>query len=530
MRHFNVADPVGREDHYAVPPLDRVNPDEILSLIREGRYFVLHGPKLTGKTSTLLALRNLLNGGDAGEYRCAYVNVQSAWSARGDVALAMERIASEIAREARLTLGDEATAQAAREIDADAFPRDDALADLLATWSRAASEPLVLLIDEVDELMGAPMISFLRQLQAGYPNRPAAFPQSVVLCGVRDVRDHRNHTRSEEEAIAAGSVFDIEAKSIELPDFTRADVAALLGQHTKETGQEFAPRAIAAVWEQTRGQPWLVNALAKKTCFRAGKPRERCGPVEERDVFAAREELIQRGDFPVNRLHDKLLEPWVRRVIGPLLSGDDGHYSRRDFERVGDLGLVASGQALQVANPIYGEAIPRTLTRMLESEIQLEETDRFADATGALDMDALLAAFQEFFSEDAERLIARAHYEEAGPQLVLQAFLHRVVKGKGRLERSYAAGSRRVELAVVWPTGTESAQRFAVVCTKVEEGRALAPEIERGVERTAVRMDASGADAGHLVVFDLREGRSWADRTYRKRRAWNDVSITVWGA
>ncbi len=43
-------------------------------------------------------------------------------------------------------------------------------------------------------------------------------------------------------------------------------------------------------------------------------------------------------------------------------------------------------------------------------------------------------------------------------------------------------------------------------------------------------MDASGADAGRLVVFDVREGRSWAERIHRKRRAWKDVPVTVWGA
>ena len=33
--------------------------------------------------------------------------------------------------------------------------------------------------------------SVLRQLRAGYEKRPEGFPQSVVLCGVRDIRDYR---------------------------------------------------------------------------------------------------------------------------------------------------------------------------------------------------------------------------------------------------------------------------------------------------------------------------------------------------
>ena len=78
MRFFNVAGPVCLDEHYAVPPLDRVDVDEILALIRTKQYFVLHAPRQTGKTSALIALRDLLNCGEAGDFRCVDVNVESA--------------------------------------------------------------------------------------------------------------------------------------------------------------------------------------------------------------------------------------------------------------------------------------------------------------------------------------------------------------------------------------------------------------------------------------------------------------------
>ena len=55
----------------------------------------------------------------------------------------------------------------------------------------------MLLIDEIDTLIGDTLISVLRQLRAGYVRRPESFPQSVVLCGVRDVRDYRIHSSTE---------------------------------------------------------------------------------------------------------------------------------------------------------------------------------------------------------------------------------------------------------------------------------------------------------------------------------------------
>ncbi len=529
MRDFNTAGPVRPRLHYCVPPLDRLNAAELLHLIRAERYFVLHAPRQTGKTTALLALRDLLNDGAAGEYRCAYLNVEPAQTAREDVGRGMGAIASEIAREARNTLNDPATAEAADRLDTTRRP-DAALGMLLETWARAADSPLVVLIDEIDALVGDTLVSALRQLRAGYAHRPAGFPQSVVLCGVRDVRDYRIHASSEREVIAGGSAFNIKTRSLRLGDFTRAEVESLLGQHTEETDQEFSPGALDAVWEQTRGQPWLVNALAQETCFSAGALRPRDRPISERDVFEAREALILRRETHLDQLADKLREPRVRRVIEPLLSGGDEAYSDRDFEYVRDLGLVAPGPPLRVANPIYGEVLPRELTWMLQHRMPEPQPAWYVDSDGGLDMDGLLAAFQDFFRRNSEHWVQRARYTEVGPQLVLQAFLHRVVNGRGRIEREYALGSRRVDLLVVWPGGQGRPGRFVVECKLLKDGRSQARTVERGLEQTAAYMDLSAADAGHLVVFDMREGRTWAEKIYREERQQDGTPITVWGA
>ncbi len=315
---------------------------EILSLVRRKRYFVLHAPRQTGKTSTLLALRDLLNDEDAGEYRCAYVNFEPAQTARENVGRAMEAITSQIAREARYTLGDDATAEAAETLDTTRRPAD-ALGTLLEIWARAAPKPLVLLIDEIDALVGDSLESVLLQLRTGYVHRPEAFPQSVVLCGRRDVH-----------------LGKIETKSLRLRNFTRTDIMALLGQHTAATSQKFTPQAVRAVWEQTRGQPWLVNALAHEICS-VGLPHQHHVPVSEHDIFDAREKLILRRETHLDQLIGKLHEPRVERVIEPLLSGGNGMYSDLDFEYARGLGLVASDPPLRIANPIYGEALSRAL-------------------------------------------------------------------------------------------------------------------------------------------------------------------------
>ena len=529
MRDFNTAGPVHAAWHYCIPPLDRLDLDEVLELIRRGRYVVLYAPRQTGKTSALLALRDLLNGGTRGEYRCLYANVEPGQAAREDVGAAMGTVLKMIALHSHGVAGCESAAEIAESLIPVVQPHS-ALAEFLLRWSVSDPRPVVMMIDEIDALVGDTLLSALRQLRALYPERPERFPLSVILCGVRDVRDYRIHASSEKESVAGGSAFNIKAESLRLGDFTRAEVEALLGQHSTETGQEFAPPALEAIWEQTRGQPWLVNALARELCFERQRLRPRDRPMSARDVFEAREALIRRRDTHIDQLTDKLREPRVRRVIEPLLSGGDGRHSDLDVEYVRDLGLVAAHPPLRIANPIYAEVLPRVLTSVLQDEMPEQDEAWYVDADGGLRPDRLLAAFQEFFRDNSEHWVERARYREAGPQLVLQAFLHRVVNGRGRIEREYALGSRRVDLLLVWPDRRGGESRFVVECKLVKDGGSRTRTVEKGLEQTAAYMDLSGTDAGHLVVFDMRTGREWSEKLYREERNWGERRITVWGA
>ena len=213
MRFFNRMGPVEADRHYLIPPLERVDLAEILTFVRQRAYFVLHAPRQTGKTSMLLALRDLLNGGSEGGYRCVYASLEAGRTAPGDPASAtretvIPQILSAVRREARDTLGDDSVA----ELSAEALrvaPPGEALTEMLGLWTAADRRPLVLLLDEVDTLTGDGLLSVLSQLRAGYPKRPRRFPQSVILCGLRDVRDYRAPG-------ARASPFNIKAKSLRL--------------------------------------------------------------------------------------------------------------------------------------------------------------------------------------------------------------------------------------------------------------------------------------------------------------------------
>ena len=105
IKFFNTAGPVNPQDHYTLPPLSRLDLDELLLLIEQKKYFVLHAPRQTGKTSLLLALMEYLNRGD--EYTCLYANIETAQTARSNVDQGLFEIVRAIAESASVYLGDE---------------------------------------------------------------------------------------------------------------------------------------------------------------------------------------------------------------------------------------------------------------------------------------------------------------------------------------------------------------------------------------------------------------------------------------
>ena len=514
------------ERHYCIPPLSRIDLDGILELVKDMRYFLLHAPRQSGKTSTLEALADHLNA--AGECRCVYVSVQGAQTAERDLAATVRIILSKIVAAARRTFGTDSLrslrAQVSRE-----EPPGFALEEFLELWCESEPKPLVLLVDEIDALSDGPLLSVVDQLRSGHRLRPRRFPQSVVLCGQHNIRDYRFRALRGEPRHARPSPFNIVAESLRLGDFSREEVGSLLAQHTAETGQEFEPQALKRVWQLTRGQPWLVNALCYQACFKSKAGRDRCRPVRTAAIEAAKEALILSRVTHLDQLAAKLGEGPVQRVIEPLLAGGEApNFSKWDLDYTRDLGLVAPDAPLRVANPIYREVIPRELTFALQEVLDLDPL-WYRDGQGGLDMPRLLQRFQGFFRRHSKHWSEQLGYREAGPHLLMQAFLQRVVNSGGSIKREYGLGRLRTDLLVTWPLPGGATRRYVIECKAVGPKRGFESAVKEARDQVQAYMDGSGAESGHVVVFDLRPGRSWEQRVSRKDPEPGAPSITVWG-
>jgi len=486
---FNTAGPCKADIHYMQPPLKRL--PNLERLIAQQGYFVLHAPRQTGKTTAMLALAQQLTA--SGQYTAIMLSVEVGAAFPHDLAGAEQAILQSWRSQAQNRLPTDLQPPHWPEVKP-----GQGIQSALQSWAKAAPQPLVVLIDEIDILQNEVLISVLRQLRTGYPDRPQGFPQSLALIGVRDVKDYKVASGGSNRLNTA-SPFNIKIKSLTLRNFTQDEVQSLYEQHTADTGQIFVPAAIQRVFDLTQGQPWLVNALAKEIVEEIVPDPTQA--IAAQQVERAKEILIQRQDTHIDSLASILREERVRAVIEPLLAGQElGAVPNDDRQFLVDLGLVVRHPAggLMPANPIYREVLPRVLASGSQDSLPVIQPT-WLTAEGRLDSDNLLNAFLRFWRQHGQPLLKSAPYHEIAPHLVLMAFLHRVVNGGGTLEREYAIGSDRMDLCL----------RYGEVTLGMElkvwrQGR---PDpLKAGLEQIERYLAGLGLETGWLVIFDQRPG------------------------
>ncbi|MBD2440216.1 ATP-binding protein [Nostoc sp. FACHB-110] len=489
-RWFNIAGPCNPEKHYTISATSRL-PD-LSMLIEQESYFVVHAPRQTGKTTAMLALAQQLTA--TGRYAAVVVSVEVGSAFNHDPGAAELAILGTWYDTISIRLSNELQPSVKQWQKEEAGNRIKAF---LQGWAKALPRPLVLFIDEIDSLQDQTLISVLRQLRDGFPNRPENFPSSVGLIGLRDVRDYKVASGGSDR-LNTSSPFNIKVTSITLRNFNAEEVAELYQQHTEETGQIFTPEATATAFDLTQGQPWLVNALAKEVVEKMVK--DRSISITKEHILQAKEILIARQDTHLDSLAERLREPRIKAIIEPMLAGLElGDIPNDDIQFVIDLGLCKMHPqgGLTIANPIYREVLPRVLTVTPMASLPVI-APTWLTPEGELNIDALLAAFLKFWRQHGEPLLGSTSYHEIAPHIVLMAFLHRVVNGGGVLEREYAIGSDRMDLCLRYKDVTLGIE------LKVWREKKRDPQTE-GIEQLESYLGRLGLDFGWLFVFDRRK-------------------------
>jgi hypothetical protein len=471
VRFFNTTGPCNPDDHYMLPPAERLVGAQLDRYIRDKLYWVLHAPRQTGKTTFLQSWMREINGdpqssqaGETGPIAC-YVSVESCQGVTGveDALLTMYQSIRNFA-----TMFKVPVPQVEDKND------KDLLQTILVRWAElVAPRPLIVLIDEVDVLQGEPLISFLRQLRGGFAGRGAGvFPISIALVGMRDLKDYVTASKGG-VPVNPGSPFNVKVDSASLSNFQKEDVVKLFAQRTAEIGQQITPEALDYVYDQSRGQPWIVNSLFQRATMRV-LDEESTETVTIEHIREAREQMSDAREPHLDALAVRLRDPHIRQVIQTIITGDLSLSLSRadpDIELAIVLGLVSwdTQNGFTLANPIYEEIMTRFLDAPYHDNLPPPSSWKWDKPDGTLDMDALLHNFQEFWRNNSETWEQAADYPDsqaalaacktpslqnkaegidAFPHLLLMAFLQRITNGSGRIEREYAAGRGRMDLAI----------------------------------------------------------------------------------
>ena len=517
-KFFNIAGPCNPARHYMLPATERL--PEITRLVEREQYFAIHAARQSGKTTLLQGLVDDIDS--SGERIALYFTVESVQAypdPHDGIAKIVERMRTDL-------LGHPVFGEIAK----DPKSAPDAPADgfigvklFLSMLAKKAGKPLVVLFDEVDGLTEGTVVTFLRELRDGYITRNnIPFPSSVAIVGMMDIRDMKAKVRPHSETLGCKSPFNIITEDFTLRNFTKEEVCELYAQHTAETGQQFAPDVFDAVMDWSSGQPWLVNAIARE-CVEKIHGFRYSETITAADVETAKEAIIRRRDTHVDSLMDRLREPRMRRVMEPLLLGDQlvgTSVNDEDYRYVQDLGLLKEvGGALVPSNRMYAEIIGRYLSRddqmrMMQSIPQVP----WATADG-LDMPGLMAAFQAFWRENSGADRRAYEYGEATPHLVLMAFLQRVTNGQGRIRREMALGSGRLDLCVEY-----GGKRYAVEVKTAKNFKG-----EDSYRQLAGYLDKMGVAEGWMPVFDEDKSKSWEEKLYNRDVAFGGKTLHIVG-
>ena len=485
-----------------LPAMERL--PEVTTLLKNKSYFVVHAQRQCGKTTAFISLMKEINKGT--EAVAMYVSLEVA-QAFPDPNEGMPVIYNRIRNAAQTTAALKDCPFL--EKGSSEFSVDDLksvqIKSLLSALSRFAEKPLFVFFDEADCLSGATLITFLRQLRDGAVSltKGVDFPASIALIGMRNIRDYKAKIRPDSETLGSASPFNVVTKALSLRTFTESELRSLYEQHTAATGQIFTEEALAKAYEYSGGQPYLVNALAR-WCVEEIHENRYDEPITGEDMHEAKEKIIRERGTHLDSLMERMKEPRLQPIVQEVMLGGNisSDVYQDNIAYALDLGIFKDEKGiLRPANPMYSEIIGRYLSYGTQRDIMVEVQETPWVKDDGLDMQGLMVAFQEFWRENACEHDAPFNYRESYAQIVLQAFLQRVINGGGEIIREMALGRKALDLGILF--------RGAKYAVELKKLAFYEKSHEKAYKQVCGYMDRLGVAEGWLVVFDPDLTKPW---------------------
>ncbi|MBO1317001.1 hypothetical protein [Acanthopleuribacter pedis] len=283
------------------------------------------------------------------------------------------------------------------------------------------------------------------------------------------------------------------AGHITLSAFSATQVQQMAELFRLETGRSVNHEAVDLIMQLTQGHPWLVNLMLEQMTT-SSEDRE----IRGEHVAEAKEQLIGSESSPLQRWFHYFQRPGIQRVVEPLLIAADAPYflEPSHLEEARALGLVQGFAPVRFANRLLEEWIPRRM--VLGNDQYLSRQAEVVVEEGGLNFVVLLSECQRYFSGEGRRILTSMPYQQAGPLLMLQGFISRLVRNHGRIEREVDALRHMITLFIFWQSGDDI--QTVILGLKVLDQRREAT-LHGDLAQIGRFMNLCETKEGHLVVL-----------------------------
>ena len=470
MRIFNTSGACIPEEHYTVMRESLIAHGE--KLVADGRFFTIFAPRQTGKTTYFQLLFRRLQ-------QIGYTPVRV--SLEGMKTLDRPKFYQTLGR--RLARG-----LIEQEIEAVLHFEDQIDLQNYLEKARWASHKLVLVIDEFEEIPMEVLGEFLHTLRDIYQYKQHYALHALILVGVSTLA---------ELVVSSASPFNV-VDRLQIPYFTLAEVEELIQQYVSESGQPFAAQVIQAIYDNTQGQPGLVNALCQHLVEVVATDQSQ--PVTMTAFYPTiKHFLTERFDKNILNVVQKAREK--KALMVRLLFGQEPlpfSVNDPDIAYLYANGVVDNidGYA-QMAVPLYAKALITALRPLSNGETQeyVSAYDTFREyvTSDGLNVDLILTRYRQYVQRRGFRAFAIEQLKEAAWHYSLDGFINFFIQQLGGDTLvEVPSGRGRTDILILYKG------RKYIIETKIFVSQT---QYQHGKQQLADYLASEQIEEGFYVVF-----------------------------
>jgi len=466
MREFNTTGPCNPALHYTI--MREALIAEGLEKVRKGRYFTLFAPRQAGKTTYF---QLLLEAVRAENFIPIWISFESLKTVTRDV------FYQSLNRQLHQELAE-------HQIELTQTITDPV--NMVAFFEQFDTQTLVLVIDEFEGIPDSVLNEIMHAFRQMYHRKKYHALHSLLFVGVSTIA----------QLVTSGaSPFNV-AEELAVSYFTPSEVNQLLEQYVNESGQKFEEEVIKAIYENTKGQPGLVCALA------AYLVKTVTNRQVTLDDFLVTLEYFLKSKYDKNILNIVQKAKEKKDFMYRLLFGNEPIDFSVDIADIAYLhanGVVDNieGQ-VGILVPLYSKRIITAFRPMYNGErgyygLSANETfEEYLKGEG-LNIHAILNKYRQYVHRRGFKAFDTEKLKEGAWHYSLDGFINFFIEAlEGQTFIEVPSGAGRTDILIVYKNN-----RYLIE-TKVFSNNTL---LKKGKGQLAEYLQSEGLDEGYYVVF-----------------------------